>query len=96
MMLYNYFTGTGTGADIAWMVARAVAKEFNYVGSIANLANNLYTKFRILYNTVGQDNFSWSSLGGIFLDIADLVVTLVPAANVFKVVRVLWSVANPL
>lgn len=78
------------------MVARAIQKEFNYVGNITNLANNIATKLRTIYNSIGGGGFAWADLGGVFLDIADLIVTLVPAANVAKVVRVLWSIANPL
>jgi len=95
-MLYNYFTGTGTAADLAWMIVRAAQTTFGKVGNVTNLVNNLATKLRILYNSVGGGSFKWADLGGVILDIADLLATFIPAASAYNAARFLWTIANPL
>lgn len=92
VMFYNYFTGTTNAGDLAWSLAALFKEKFPGVEMYA-LAQSLTTKLRQLWNSFGGD-FSWADLGGIIIDLGQLIVEVTPADNITDTVQILWGAAN--
>ncbi|WP_453993209.1 hypothetical protein [Bacillus nitroreducens] len=92
-MFYNFFTGTTNIGDAAWAIARLFARKFDKLENVNNIAANLTTKFRAIYNSFGG-NFAWADLGGVILDIGELLLTFAPQARLWDITTFLWGSAN--
>lgn len=94
-LFYNYFTGTGSAADVAYAVASLVIRKLNVAADAAALANSIAWKLRAVYNSFGG-HFRWADLGGAILDLGEFIVNLLPAGRVVDVVQILWGASNML
>ncbi|GGJ77950.1 hypothetical protein [Virgibacillus salexigens] len=92
-LFYNAFTGTTNLGDAAWAIANLAFRKFDIPGEVADLANSILNKMRSLWNSFGGD-FSWADLGGVILDLGELIVTFIPAGRVTDVVSFLWGSSN--
>lgn len=92
-MLYNYFTGTGSLADVAWSIAQLIFRKLNVAGDAVALYNSLLWKLRAIYNSFGG-SFSWADLGGVILDLGEFILSLTPAGRLADIISVLWGSAN--
>lgn len=97
MLLYRTFVEKSTTvADFAWTSSQIIFNEFrdklSKYDSFVDLYNVLYGQIRAIFN--GSNATSWADLGGVLLDIADMIVSITPIGNAASIVKVLWQIGS--
>jgi hypothetical protein len=97
MLLYRTFIEKSASLyDFVWLAAQIVFNEFKgrlgKFETAKDLFNVIYGKIRAIYN--GSQADSWADLGGVLLDVADVIVSVTPLGNAYSVLKVLWQIGS--
>ncbi|ART78721.1 hypothetical protein B4U37_21660 (plasmid) [Sutcliffiella horikoshii] len=100
-LAYNTFVASkptySKVTDFIWGVANIVFRNFKdkLVGKFKTAQELFYViggKIRAVINGTAIDG--WTGIGKLFIDIADIIVSVTPIGNAAMVVKTLWDIGN--